>query len=260
MEAAALPLIRPAKRAQTRAGDRDAFIRLYEPDVNGLFDLLLRTSRDRREATAALDDALAHAWSEFRDEGAPLDVRGWLYGLTRDAALARPRRRRTNGDEREAFDYTRVNPNRLPDPTAAFDRELIELVWDEVRTYDREDYTLLDLHLRRDLSVREIAEQQDCALGAVAGRLSWLCDLLNEKISSVLLARRARHACAELDADLSPPEAIARAVRGHVRHCERCRETKRRFVPATEVFASLALMAAPPDLRERTARRFRALG
>jgi DNA-directed RNA polymerase specialized sigma24 family protein len=258
MEAAALPLVRPEERAQTRAGDREAFIRLYEPDLAGIFDLLLRTLRDRRQALAALDDALNRGWNEFRDLGAPVDVRAWLYAVARAAAVARPHRRRAASAEREGFDYTRVDSNRLPDPTAAFDRELIELVWDEVRTYERDDYTLLDLHLRRDLSVREIADQLDRSCDAVAGRLSWLCDLLNDEISSILLARRVRHACAGLDAALlARPDHAGRAVGEHTRDCEGCRETKRRFVAGTEVFGSFALMAPPAGLHQHARRAVR---
>jgi DNA-directed RNA polymerase specialized sigma24 family protein len=257
MEAAAVALVRPEQRAQARTGDREAFVRLYEPDFDGLFDLLLRTLRHSGLATAALQDALHRAWNEFRTHGAPFDVRGWLYAVVREAAIARSARRRAISEDREGFDYTRVDPNRLSDPTTAFDRELIGLVWDEVRTYDRDDYTLLDLHVRRDLSVHEIAEQLELSHEAVAGRLSWLCELLNEEIGSALLAGRARHNCSELDAELrARPGHEARAVRHHVRTCDACRETKRRFVSATEVLGSFALMPAPPDLRKRIAHAF----
>jgi DNA-directed RNA polymerase specialized sigma24 family protein len=257
MEAAAVALVRSEPRAQTRTGDREAFVRLYEPDFDGLVDLLLRTLRDSGLASAALHDALDRARNEFQTQGAPFDVRCWLYGVAREAAIARPARRRTNSEEREGLDYTRVDANRLSDSTTAFDRELIQLVWDEVRTYDRDDYTLLDLHVRRDLSVHEIAEQLGLSHEAVAGRLSWLCGLLNEEVASLLLARRARHGCAGLDAELrARPGDEGRAVRHHVRECEACRETKRRFVSATEVLGSFSLMPAPPSLRKRTAQAF----
>lgn len=257
MEAAAATLVRPEERAQARAGDREAFVSLYEPDFGGLFDLLLRTLRDRAQATAALGDALECGWDDFREHGAPFDVRGWLYTLARYSALARPAKRRTTSEEREGFEYTRVDGNRLSDPTAAFDRELIELVWDEARTYSRDDYCLLDLHVRRDMSVDELADWLDLSRDDVAGRLSWLCDSLNEEIAGTLLWRRARHSCERLDVELATePSNPGRAVRHHLRECDGCRETKRRFVSATEVLGSFALVPAPPGLRRQIAGTF----
>jgi DNA-directed RNA polymerase specialized sigma24 family protein len=255
VEAAALPVVRPEERAHVRAGDREAFIRLYTPDLAGLFDLHLRTLRDRDQALAALDTGLARAWNEFREEAAPFDVRSWLYVLGREASVGHSRRRRPLRAEREAFEFTRVSPNRLSDPTAAFDRELIDLVWDEVRAYDREEYTLLDLHLRRDLSVQAISERLQVAYDQVAGRLSGLCERLNDDVSTTLLAARARHACSGLDrAQAGRTQGLRRVIRAHLRDCEACSATRQRFVPATEIFAALSLMAPPSDLYERTAR------
>jgi len=48
----------------------------------------------------------------------------------------------------------------------------------------------------------------------------------------------------------------APSVRRHMRECTHCREAKHRFVPATEVLGSFALMTAPPRLREQTAKAF----
>ena len=94
MEAAAATFVRPdGPAAQIRTGDRDAFVFLYGPDFDGLFDFVLRSVRDRASAAVALSDALHQAWDIFRERGAPYDVRGWLFVIARDAVLARPRRR-----------------------------------------------------------------------------------------------------------------------------------------------------------------------
>ena len=258
MEAAAAPLVRREELvAQTRIGDRQAFVTLYEPDFDGVFDLVLRTMRDREVAAAVLRAALEKAWNVFREQGATYDVSGWLYAHAREAALSFPAKRRPAARDREALDYTQVECKRLSDPSCGFDKDLMELVWDTVVALDREDYSLLDLHVRRDLSVETIAEHLGLPADQIKVRLSRLCDSVNDSVGATLLATRARHNCAGLDAELSGfPSNVRRTVRRHVQECSHCRETKERFVPATEVLGSFALMTSPPGLREQTAHAF----
>lgn len=257
MEAAAATLARPEElAARTRTGDREVFVSLYEPDFDGVFDLVLRTVRDGSVAAAVLRDALGTAWNIFREEGAPYDVTGWLYALARASALTSLARRKSSAVEREGLDYTQVDPERLSDPSVGFDNELLEVVWDAATGFYGDDYSLLDLHVRRDLSVDQIAEHLDQPRDEIAGRLSRLCNSFNDAVSTTLLATRARHNCAGLDACLSASDNVRRAVRRHVSECNKCRETKQRFVPATEVLGVFALMAPPPRLREQTARAF----
>jgi DNA-directed RNA polymerase specialized sigma24 family protein len=259
MEAAAATLGRTDElAARTRPGDREAFVSLYAPDFDGLFDLSLRTLREHDAACAVVVAGLERAWKAFCAEGAPYEVRSWLYALVRDVALeSPPAKRRPVGANREGFDYTKVDPRRLSDSTVGFDRDLIELVWDAATTLDREEYSLLDLHVRRDLSVEEIVEHLQLPRDQVAPRLSRLCESLDDTVSSSLLAMRARHNCADLDAALSSNGASFRqALRGHVGECTECNDTKRRFASATEVLGSLAPMLPPRGLRERTAQTF----
>ena len=204
MEAAAATFARPdGPAAQIRTGDRDAFVSLYGPDFDGLFDFVLRSVRDRGSAAVALSDSLHRAWELFCERGAPYDVRGWLFVIARDAVLVRPRRRAGDVQEREGLVYTALEAERLSDPSLAFDRELIELVWDTATALGREDYSLLDLHVRRDLSVDELAEQLELPRDDVAWDLSRLCDWFDSTVRLTLLATRSRHNCGGLDADLS---------------------------------------------------------
>jgi DNA-directed RNA polymerase specialized sigma24 family protein len=255
MEAAAATFARPdGPAAQIRTGDRDAFVSLYGPDFDGLFDFVLRSVRDRGSAALALSDSLHRAWEMFCDRGAPYDVRGWLFVIARDAVLRRPRRRTGNVQEREGLVYTALEAERLSDPSLAFDRELIELVWDTATALGREDYSLLDLHLRRDLSVDELAEQLEVPRDDLAWDLSRLCDWFDSTVRLTLLATRSRHNCGGLDADLSANGgSIGRVAGRHVCDCASCLETSARFASATEIFASFAPMPPPPGLREQTA-------
>jgi hypothetical protein len=147
-----------------------------------------------------------------------------------------------------------VEAERLSDPSLAFDRELIELVWDKATALGREDYSLLDLHVRRDLSVDELAEQLEVSRDDLAWALSRLCDWFDSTVRLTLLATWSRHNCGGLDGDLSANGASIERIAGrHVRDCASCLETSARFASATEIFASFALMTPPPGLREQTA-------
>lgn len=255
MEAAAATFARTdGLSARIRAGDRDAFVSLYGPDFDGLFDFVLRSVRDRGSAAVALSDALHRAWELFREQGAVYDVRGWFFVIARDAVLRRPRRRAGSVHEREGLVYTALEAERLSDPSLAFDRELIELVWDTATALGREDYSLLDLHVRRDLSVDELAEQFEVPRDDVARDLSRLCDWFDSTVRLTLLATRSRHNCGGLDVDLSVNGgSIGRIAGRHACDCASCLETSARFASATEIFASFAPMTPPPGLREETA-------
>lgn len=250
--------------ARTSSGDREAFVSLYGPDFDGVFDLALRTVREREAACAVVRAGLERAWRLFREEGAPYAVGAWLHVLVRDAALARPtakRRPLAVVVEREALEYTQVDTGRLSDPGIAFDKELIELVWDAAAALDRDGYSLLDLHLRQDLSVDELACELEVPREQLAWQLSRLCTTLENSVSSTLLATRARHNCEDLDAVLSSNGmSVARSVQRHVHECAGCRETRRRFPSATEILGSLAPLQPPAGLRERIAGVFLAQG
>ena len=240
--------------ARIRTGDRDVFVSLYGPDFDGLFDFVLRSVLDRESAAVALSDSLHRAWEIFCERGAPYDVRGWLFVTARDAVLRRPRRRTGNVQEREGLVYTALDTERLSDPSLAFDRELIELIWDTATALGREDYSLLDLHLRRDLRVDQLAEQLEVPRDDVARDLSRLCDWFDSTVRLTLLATRSRHNCGGLDRELSANGVSIERVAGrHVRDCASCLETSVRFASATEIFASFAPMQPPSGLRGQTA-------
>ena len=129
-----------------------------------------------------------------------------------------------------------------------------KLVWDTATALGREDYSLLDLHVRRDLSVDELAEQLGVPRDDVAWDLSRPCDWFDSTVRLTLLATRSRHNCGGLDVDLSANGgSIGRIAGRHVCDCASCLETSARFASATEIFASFAPMTPPPGLREETA-------
>jgi DNA-directed RNA polymerase specialized sigma24 family protein len=262
MEAAAAtaPSAGEALGARAHAEDREAFRSLYEPHLDGLHDYVLRLVRDRGEAARIVGETFARAREAFPEQGG--DAGTWLYATARSYALEALRyRSRRNGDEREALEFTRIDPDLVPEPSVVFDRELVELVWDAAAAMPIEEYSLLALRVRHDLAEGSISEQ--LGLNGTAGSsLMRARAAFEDVVLSELVVRRTRHICRELDTVSSSGDR--RALVQHLRNCLHCRESRRRFVPPTEVLAALAFIAPAGSLRKdvfgRRSRRRRLFG
>ena len=110
----------------------------------------------------------------------------------------------------------------------------------------REEYSLLALETRHDLTAEAIGEQLGHN-GAVSARLSRTREAFDERVSFRLVAERARHTCTALE--ILVVDADDRELAQHIRGCERCRESTRAFVSPAEVLGSLAPIAPAPGLR-----------
>jgi len=243
MEAAAAtaPSAGEALGARPHAGDREAFRSLYEPHLDGVHDYVLRLVRDRGEAARIVRETYARAREAFPEQGG--DVGSWLYATARACALDALRyRSRRNGDEREALDFTQVDVDLVPEPALVFDRELVELVWDAAAAMPIEEYSLLALHVRHELTEDSIAEHVGLN-GTAASTLMQARAAFDDAVLSELVVRRTRHTCKELDAVSSRGDR--RALAQHLRNCLHCRESRRRFVSPTEVLVALAFI--PPS-------------
>lgn len=233
-----------AHDARALAGDREAFNLLYRPHFEAVYDFVLRIVRDRELAADAVRETFAHAWRAFPEQGS--DVAAWLFTAARASALDALRYRRDrNGAEREALDFTSVDGNRVPNATMAFDQALVELVWDAAAALSREEYSLLALHARHDLSPDEIGES--------SARLAPLRAALDDRVAFKLVAGRARHACSELEFLVA--EGGEQRVAWHIRRCERCGDSMRAFVSPTAVLGSLERLDPPARLEREIFKR-----
>lgn len=193
--------------ARTKIGDQEAFAALYDRHFQGIFDFALRVVRDRDAAADVVQNTFTKAWRVFRERDPADNVRAWLYTVARNCAIDELRHRKRFGGsspDGEGLDFTQIKADRLSEPSEVlFDRELVELVWDSAAALSPEDYSLLDLHIRRELSADELAEQLGLNKGAVYTRLSRLRDSFEEAVTTKLLVSRGRRDCAELDSMLS---------------------------------------------------------
>jgi RNA polymerase sigma factor (sigma-70 family) len=244
----------PAEAGDARAlaGDREAFNTLYRPHFGAVYDYVLRIVRERQVADEVVHETFARAWRACPEQGN--DVAGWLFTTARSSALEALRYRRDrNGNEREALHFTRVDSDRVPDAAVLFDQSLAELVWDAAAALPREQYSLLALDVRHDLSADEIGEPTT--------RLARLRGALDERVTFQLVARRARHICTELE--ILVAQSGDHEVARHIRRCSRCRESMQAFVSPSVVLGSLEQMAPPAGFERelfKRARRRRVFG
>lgn len=246
--------------AREGVGDREVFISLSGPHFEGVYDYVLRVVRGRELAEEVMVETFAEAWRAFPAQGN--DVAASLFTTARACALDALRYRRDRDDSaREALDFTRVDGDRVPDASVMFDRELVELVWDAAASLSLDEYSLLALPVRHDLTAEAIGEQLGLD-GAVSSRLTRTREAFDERVRCELVVRRGRHNCTEL-AILSAGEDRGSSAQ-HIRRCARCHESKSGFVSPTAVLRALAPIAPPRSLRREVldarARRRRRLG
>ena len=239
--------------------ERDRFAQLYEHHFDGIYDFAARIVGDRDLAGDVVHNTFVKAWERL----GKADVRSekaWLYAVARNEAIDELRRRKrvVSGGGEDGPLYTAVDPARASDPElAAADSEMVALVWDAARGLTPDEYSLLDMNLRRGLDADEISAALGLQKGAVYTRLSRLKDALESSVVATLLMRRGRDACDELDTLLSelgaseqPTPEARRAVERHVKDCETCQASRRRFASPAAIFSGLAPIPALPGARE----------
>jgi RNA polymerase sigma factor (sigma-70 family) len=249
--------------ARAGQGNRDAFGALYERHFHGLYDFALRIVRDADLAADIVQGTFVKAWDAAVQQKEVENVKAWLYTIAHNLAIDELRLRkrfvepRDEARDEEGFPFAIPDTSRLSDPeNVVRDQELVSLVWDSAAALNPQEYALLDLHLRRGMDADELGEHLGLAKGAVYTRLSRLRDSLEEAVTTTLLMRRGRRDCEQLDAllaELRATEAtqpVRRAIKAHLNECERCQESKRRFVSPAQIFAGISLVPVSLELME----------
>src|SRR4051794_7615505 len=222
-----------------------AFGPLYTEHFGGLYDFVFRIVHDRDLAGEVVQSTFTKAWDELRAGHELRHPKTWLYLVARNQAIDEVRRQRRLADE--PLVYAQVDPSRLSDPQAvAEDNEMVELVWSSAAALNADEYSLLDMHLRRGFDAAELADALDLERGAVYTRLSRLRNSLEESVTSTLLVRRGREDCPELAAIVAEHDTggavtpeLRRAVREHAERCEICSDARRRVVAPGVLFGAM---------------------
>ena len=239
-------------------GDEQAFAVLYERHSPAIYDFVCRMLRDADAAADVTQDTFASAWKDLKRREVTGNVRAWLFTIARNRAINEIRRsshflsRRERDRDDDPLLYAQVGESRLSDPEkAVIDQELAELVWSSASALQPREYSLLDMHLRRGLSPEEIADATGASKRNIYVTLFRLRRSLEKSVAGMLMMRRGRRECAELDQILSRADAreltspVSRLVSKHVDQCGLCQDLRRHIVSPAEIFASLAAIPIP---------------
>ncbi len=248
---------------QASHGDRDAFATLYERYFRGVYDLSVRMVRDADAAADVVQNTFINAWENLQKRTVSGNIKAWLYTIARNNAINELRRSKrvlttsfiASGRE-QSIVFDEIDTTRLSDPQRVLqDQEMVDLVWSSAAALNPREYSLLDLHLRKDLSPNELATSLGLSKGNIHTMLSRLRDSLEESVTTALLMRRGRKDCPDLDAIMSERRFAGLdrddrlAVKRHLRECSRCQDSRRRFVASAEIFAGLALVPVTDETR-----------
>jgi RNA polymerase sigma factor (sigma-70 family) len=242
-------------------GDQDAFASLYEQYFPGVHDFALRTLRNPDQAADVVQLTFVRAWEHIRSGDRPNSVKAWLYTIARNAAIDEIRRgKRTvleDSGEMPSPMELQIDPDRIANPEEVVrDKELVALVWEAASALDPRDYTMLDLHLRKDLAPDELAESMGLRRDHVYVLLSRLRSSLGDAVTDLLLLRRGRKECPKLDAILTAEGSTTltpgarKAIRLHVKSCAICLEQRRRFVSPVALFSAIAPVPVPFEVKQ----------
>jgi RNA polymerase sigma factor (sigma-70 family) len=246
--------------ARCASGDREAFTELYDRFSQGLYDFALRTVRNRDAAADVVQLAFVRAWEHLERGTRPQNVKAWLYTIARNGAIDEIRRgKRTVTESAEpdapspiARELDRSQLSRPEDFVR--DQELVDLVWQAAAALNPREYSLLDLHLRKELSADELAETLGLRRDNVYMMLSRLRSSLADAVTCMLVMRHGRGQCAELDRLLTESSTALtpinrRAIKKHLQACDACHKRSKRFAAPLEIFAGIAPLALPIEVK-----------
>ena len=257
-----------------RAGDQDAFGRLFDRWYDRVHDLARRITRDDALAADVAQDAFLAAWQRLDRLDDPASFGGWLLRIARNRALdvvRAPAQARTQADEEvtTTLDEQAASARLadLADPAAvAEDHEVQELVWSAAATLGERDLTALDLSLRHGLEPAEIGEVLGINRNAANQLVHRMKGRLATAVRSRVLWQGGRPACTELQA-LLEADGIdtfdAGAVRVADRHagsCDACSRRRETRLDPAQLFAAVPIAVAPVLLKAKAAAALEAAG
>lgn len=172
--AAAEPSREPSAKPPTLA-------ELYEAHRQHVYSVAFKYCGGRADAA---EDVTANVFMKANDFlptlDPALDVRGWLYRVTKNAAFSHMKaesrwRRRT-------FDFLRGRPDEAADPESTMsERQLADLAWQAISTFPARDRAIAVLAFADDQSQTEIAQQLEVSEATVSRALAKIRGTLASK-------------------------------------------------------------------------------
>lgn len=260
---AALNLLDGADVRKALAGDQAAFASLYNRYFTRVYDFLARMLRDSGAAEDVTQETFIQAMTALPSLKKPEGFKSWLFTIARNQALNRLERGKrvvamptTITDEGEELPLDLVDEDRQADPALpVLDQELAALVWEAAQGLDEKSYSILDLHVRQGLDSGEIAQVLGVTKGNAYTMLSRVKDRFEESLAVLIVSRRGRQACEILQGIVATVTRFTQEVRErisrHIKECETCTATRKKFVVPFNIIAGLAAPLPPDGLKER---------
>jgi RNA polymerase sigma factor (sigma-70 family) len=243
----------------SRAGDPAAFPALFAAWFDRCAELAWRILHDRDAAADVAQESFLAAWQGLDRLRDPAAFGGWVLRTTRNRALDRLERdRRTVPVGDDALAAAVDGPPGTDETAAAVTRgEDADLVRAATAALGERDASVLDLHLRHELAVPDIAE----ALGVTANNAHQILFRLRRRLGGAIRAwvlwRDGEPACDALAGALAAagvarfgPDTV-RVIERHLPGCADCDSRQNLRLAPEALFAAVPFAPVAPDVRAR---------
>ena len=245
------------------AGDPDGLAEAYDRYAAPLYTYCRSLLREPADAADAVQDTFVIAASKLAGLRDQSRLRPWLYAVARNECHRRLRENARVGTS--AVDLLPEMSDESTDVTGGAERaELRALLRSAVRGLNTGEQDLIELQLRQELDVAEIAAVLGVSRNHAHALLSRARDQLEISLGALLVARSGRADCAALGALLEDWDGqlnvlMRKRINRHIERCPACTERKRReLAPALLLglapLAALPVAAMPHGLRAQVLR------
>ena len=242
------------------AGDPDGLAEAYDRYAAPLYTYCRSLLREPADAADAVQDTFVIAASKLAGLRDQNRLRPWLYAVARNECHRR--QRETAGAATSALDQVPEMSDESADVTGGAERaELRTLLRSAVRGLSASEQDLIELQLRQELDVAEIAAVLGVSRNHAHALLSRARSQLEVSLGALLVARSGRADCAALAALLEDWDGelnvlMRKRINRHIERCPACTERKRRELAPALLLGAAAVpaVAMPPGLRTRVLR------
>jgi RNA polymerase sigma factor (sigma-70 family) len=242
------------------AGDPDGLAEAYDRYAAPLYTYCRSLLREPADAADAVQDTFVIAASKLAGLRDRNRLRPWLYAVARNECHRRLRDKASAATS--ALDQVPEMSDESADIAEGAERaELRALLRSAVRGLGAGEQDLIQLQLRQELDVAEIAAVLGVSRNHAHALLSRARAQLEVSLGALLVARSGRGDCEALGALLEDWDGqlnvlMRKRINRHIERCPACTERKRReLAPALLLgLAPLPIAVMPPGLRTQVLR------
>jgi RNA polymerase sigma factor (sigma-70 family) len=242
------------------AGEPDGLAEAYDRYAAPLYTYCRSLLREPADAADAVQDTFVIAASKLAGLRDASRLRPWLYAVARNECHRRLRD--SSSAATSALDQVPEMSDETADVTGGAERaELRTLLRSAVRGLNASEQDLIELQLRQELDVAEIAAVLGVTRNHAHALLSRARSQLEVSLGALLVARSGRGDCEALSALLADWDGqlnvlMRKRINRHIERCPECTERKRRELAPALLLGAAAVpaVAMPPGLRTRVLR------